>query len=276
MEELFTTWKMGAMLLDIIVGFGLPIALVMLFRKKYDLRLSCGIVGVGTYVVVNSLLCGLFDLLIYYTTISDYLAMSNSAAAIFYGLFHGLLQFGGYFLIMKFFLKGFDRKENALMFGLGLSFIDSFYYNAIGAFSNFLTATEVDEWGLDAYYSRFEGDSLDVAKETVEALLDMTVADIIGSVIFMILEMGFFIAVSVLLFQATKRAGKNYLLPTIGAGIVVFNVIICYRSVDILSEVAYLIIIAVLTAAAGFGAYIYYGADKEEARGKADFVKKKN
>ena len=275
MEELFNTWKLGAMLLDIIVGFGLPISMIMIIRKKYQIRFAVGIIGVGTYIIVNSLLCGIFDVLIYQLNLSDYLEGIPSAEAVFYGVFHGLIQFVGYYVVMRFFMRGYERKENALMFGVGLSFIDCFYYNAVGGFSNYVTATEVGEWGRESYLGRFPEEQREMAETTLNQLLDLTVSDIVGSVIFMILEMAFMIAVSILLFEATKRAGKKYLLPTIGAAIVAINLIICFRSVERLSQVAYLVLIGVVAALTGFGAYIFYTADKEEIKGKGDFIKKK-
>ena len=170
-------------------------------------------------------------------------------------------------------MKGYDRKENALMFGLGLSFIDAVYYNAVGGFLNFLTATQINEWGRDGYLDRFEGEAREYSEGVIESLENMGISEIVGSMIFMILEMGFMIAVSVLLFQAVKRVGKTYLLPTLGAVMVAFNLVICLRSVEILNEIPYLIIIGVLTALCCFGAYIFYGADKEQVMGKADFAK---
>ena len=251
------------MLLDIVVGFGLPISLAMIFRKKYKVRLSVLIIGIGTYILVNAILCSTFDVIIYYMNLSDYLDKSNTASAFFYGIFHGLIQFGGYYASMRFVMKGYDRKEDALMYGLGLSFIDAFYYNAVGGFLNFLTATQINEWGKEGYLSRFEDEAREYSEEVIDSLVNMGISEIVGSMIFMILEMGFMIAVSVLLFQAVKRVGKTYLLPTVGALLVAFNLIICFRSVEMLGEVPYLIITGVLTALCGFGAYIFYGADKE-------------
>ena len=273
MNEVFDTWKLGAMLLDIIVGFGLPVSLAMIFRKKYKVRISVLIIGIGTYILVNAILCSVFDVIVYYINLSDYLDKSDMASAVFYGIFHGLIQFGGYYAAMRFLMKGYDRKENALMFGLGLSFIDAVYYNAVGGFLNFLTATQINEWGRDGYLDRFEGEAREYSEGVIESLENMGISEIVGSMIFMILEMGFMIAVSVLLFQAVKRVGKTYLLPTLGAVMVVFNLVICLRSVEILNEIPYLIIIGVLTALCCFGAYIFYGADKEQVMGKADFAK---
>ena len=273
MNDVFDTWKLGAMLLDIVIGFGLPLSLAMLFRKKYKVRISVLIIGIGTYILVNGILSSIFDVIVYYLPISDFLNSNNSASAIFYGLFHGLIHFGGYYAAMRFLLKGYDRKENALMFGVGLSFIDAFYYNAVGGFMNFLVATQVNEWGREGYLGRFQDEARTYSEDVVDTLANMGISEIVGSVIFMILEMGFMIAASVLLFQAVKRAGKTYLLYTVAALLVIFNLVICFRSVEILGEVAYLVITGVLTTITGFGAYIFYGADKEEIKGKGDLAK---
>lgn len=270
MNDVFDTWKLGAMLLDIVIGFGLPLSLAMLFRKKYKVRISVLILGLGTFIIVNIVFCGIVDGLIDYAYDAIGLGNSNKSLALVHGLFRGLVQLAGYYFSTKICLREHERKENALMFGLGLSIFYFFYYNVIGGFSNFLTATQINEWGVSDYLSRFEGEVRAEAESTINNLIDMSVFEIVEGLIFAILIFGVLFSASILIFEAVKRSGKNYLLPTIGTVLAITNIIICYRNIDIISGVVYLVLIGILSAIACFVAYIFYGADKESKRGKAD------
>jgi len=262
------------MVLDIIVGIGLPISLVMLYKKKYEVRLIPFIVGIGSYIVVSMFILGIFDSVIYMTPLYELLENMPAVNAVFYGIFHGLIQFGGYYVIVKYFTKGFDRKENSLMLGVGFSFVTSAFTNGVGCFGNLLVAINVNELGLEGYLSVQDAELADDYREAIMSIVEMPIFDVVCVIILTIVDIGFMLAFAILLFQACKREGKSFLIPTTIAGIVLYNLASCIYSVDLIGQITYLILVSLLAAAALFLAYIYYGADKADIRGKADFVKR--
>ena len=112
--EQFSTLMIVSMIFNIVVGIGLPIGLAIFIKKKFEMRIGPLFIGACTYLAINMILQGVLDTAInLITPLAQFLAANTTLCAIVISVLHGLLQLGGYYLMIHMFMKDFRRKENS-------------------------------------------------------------------------------------------------------------------------------------------------------------------
>ena len=275
MEQSFSSLDFVAIIFNILVGIGLPILLALLIRKKCRMRIGPLFVGACAYIGTNMFLQGIVDTLIYIITpLAEFFAENGTARSIFFGLLHGVVHLGGYYLIMHLFMKDFRRKENSLLFGVGVRLIDSVMAYGISAGLNQLMfAISINSQGIEAYLTALGTENMEENRAALEQMVQVPLSELFGVGLIGLSLMFMTIAVSVLIFQAAKRPGKKYLLPTAGAICVLNCLFMELYSADIIKSivvcVALLMVLAILS---GILAFFVYKNDTDEERGKADII----
>ncbi len=275
MEQSFSTLAIISMIFNIVVGIGLPILLVILIKKKYDMRIGTLFIGACAYIAANMFLQGIFDTVIsMIPPVAQFLVDNPIPRVIIMSICHGAIQIGGYFLMIKMFMKDFRRKENSLMFGVGIRIIDSIMGYGINAGAMMLTlAMSINKQGLGVYD---DGTAEGVAaKASVIELMEMPIIEFIGMSIICICLMFIAIALSVLIFQVAKRENKIYLLPT-AIAIAVLNCLLpeMYSAGIIPSIGKFIVLLALLAIISCVIAYFVYKNDTDDVRGKGDILVK--
>lgn len=275
MEPSFSTLAILSMVFNTVVGIGLPVLLVILIKKKYDMRIGTLFIGACAYIGANMFLQGIFDTVIsMITPVAQYLVDNPMPRVIIMAVCHGAIQLGGYFLMINMFMKDFRRKENSLMYGVGIRIIDSIMGYGINSGAVLLTlAVSVNKQGLSVYDDgTAEGAA---AKASVIEFIEMPVIEIFGAGIMCICVMFIAIAISVLVFQIAKRENKKYLLST-AAALAVLNCLLPEMySAGIITGIGKFIILLVLLAVVSCViAYFVYIKDTDEVRGKGDILVK--
>ena len=275
--EQFSTFMIVSMIFNIVIGIGLPILLVILIKKKYEMRIGPLFVGACTYLAINMLLQGAVDTAInLIQPLANFLAANEMVCAVVIAVLHGLLQLGGYYLMIHMFMKDFRRKENSLLFGVGIRIIDSVMAYGISAgVALLILAITINGQGMDAYLAAY-GEATVEAEETRAALvemMEMPVIELAGMGIICVCLMFMTIAVSVLIFQAAKRPGKMYLMPTAGAISVLNCLLLQMYSAGIIETIGKCIVyLVLLTVVSCVIAFFVYRSDTDEERGKADIL----
>lgn len=271
MEPSFSTLAILSMVFNTVVGIGLPVLLVILIKKKNDMRIGTLFIGACGFIAANMFLQGILDSVIsLITPVANFLVENPMPRVIIMSLLHGAIQIGGYFLMIKMFMKDFRRKENSLMFGVGIRTIDSIMGYGIDTGVMLLTlALSVNKQGLSVYDDgTAEGAA---AKASVIEFIEMPIIEIFGAGIMCICVMFISIAISVLIFQVAKRENKMYLLPT-AAAIAVLNCLLPEMySAGIIAGIGKFIVLLVLLAIVSCViAYFVYKNDTDDVRGKGD------
>ena len=275
MEQSFSTLAIISMAINTVVGIGLPILLVYLIKKKNDMRIGTLFVGACGYIGANMFLQGIFDTVIsMITPVAQFLVDNAMPRVIIMSVCHGAIQLGGYFLMIKMFMKDFRRKENSLMYGVGIRIIDSIMGYGINAGAMMLTlAYSINKQGLSVYDDGTDEGA--AAKASVIEMMEMPTIEFIGMSIICICLMFIAIALSVLIFQIAKRENKMYLLPT-AAAIAILNCLLpeMYSAGIIPSIGKFIVLLALLAIVSCVIAYFIYKNDTDDVRGKGDILVK--
>ena len=89
--EQFSTLMIVSMVFNILVGIALPIALVVLIKKKFEMRIGPLFIGACTYLAINMILQGIVDTAInLIQPLAEFLAANAMVCAIFISVLHGL------------------------------------------------------------------------------------------------------------------------------------------------------------------------------------------
>lgn len=275
--EQFSTLMIVSMVFNILVGIALPIALVVLIKKKFEMRIGPLFIGACTYLAINMILQGIVDTAInLIQPLAEFLAENAMVCAIFISVLHGLLQLGGYYLMIHMFMKDFKRKENSLLFGVGIRIIDSVMAYGISAgVAILMLALSINGQGIDAYLASMGGEAadLEVTRASVIEMIEMPVIEVAGMGIICVCLLFMTIAISVLIFQAAKRPGKMYLLPTAGAICVLNCLLLQLYSAGIIETIGKCILLLVLlTIVSSVIAFFVFKNDTNDERGVADIV----
>ncbi|RST77019.1 YhfC family intramembrane metalloprotease [Siminovitchia acidinfaciens] len=106
--------------ISLIVAVGAPIALLIIFKKKFNISLKVLIFGVLTFILFAQVLEGL---------VHGYFLVFNKSTKAYFdnvwlfmlygGLMAGIFEETGRFIVMKFMLKKYREWKDGLAFGLG-------------------------------------------------------------------------------------------------------------------------------------------------------------
>lgn len=275
--EQFSTLMIVSMIFNVIAGIGVPILLVVLIKKKYDMRIGTLFVGACAYIAANMFLQGIVDTCVnLIQPLANFFMENAMPRAIIMAILHGAVQLGGYYLIIHMFMKDFRRKENSLMFGIGIRIIDSVMgYGISAGLALLMLVFSVNSQGLDGYLAAY-GEGTEEA-ETVRAslieMMEMPIIEIAGMGIICICLIFISIAVSVLIFQVAKRPNKMYLLPTAGA-ISILNCLLAemYSAGELGGIATFIVLLVLLAIVSCVIAFFVYKNDTDEERGRADIV----
>lgn len=277
--EQFSTLMIASMIFNMVVGIGLPIILAIWIKKKNEMRIGPLFIGACTYLAINMLLQNVIDTIIYMMPpVANFFLENAAVGAFVMAILHGLLQLGGYYLMIYMFMKDFRRKENSLLFGVGIRIIDSIMgYGIASGLMSLLYAVSINSQGLDAYLAAFgEGTAeAEAARISVIEMMELPAIEVIGAGLICLSLQFMTIAVSVLIFQAVKRPGKTYLLPTAGIVCVLNCLFMELYSAGIIETIGKCIVFLMLLAAvSSVIAYFVYKGDTDDERGVADIVVK--
>ena len=178
--------------------------------------------------------------------------------------------------MIHMFMKDFKRKENSLLFGVGIRIIDSVMAYGISAgVAILMLALSINGQGIDAYLASMGGEAadLEVTRASVIEMIEMPVIEVAGMGIICVCLLFMTIAISVLIFQAAKRPGKMYLLPTAGAICVLNCLLLQLYSAGIIETIGKCILLLVLlTIVSSVIAFFVFRNDTNDERGVADIV----
>lgn len=277
MEQSFSTLSILCMIFNIIAGIGVPILLVVLIKKKNDMRIGPLFVGACAYIAANMFLQGILDTVIsLIAPFANFLVNNAMPRAVIMAILHGAVQLGGYYLIIHMFMKDFQRKENSLLFGIGIRIIDSVMGYGLSAGVMLLSvAVSVNANGVDGYLGEYEAGSADAeaVRTYIMEMINMPLIEIVGMGIICICLIFISISISVLIFQVAKRPDKMYLLPTAGA----INILNCllaemYSAGAIEGIGLFVVLLILLAVFSCVIAFFVYKNDTDVERGKADIV----
>lgn len=275
MEQVFSTASIACMGISAIVTIFGPIALIVIWRKKYQMHLTGVWVGACMFITFALLLESmLHQLVLGMESPVQQFVLNNKAVYVLYAaLAAGIFEETGRMVGLKLILKRAKRKEYALSYGIGHGGIECLMIGGFSMINNLLLTTSVNAVGLDMYYSVVPAENMEETKMVIETMAATPAYSYLMGGLERVIAVILQIALSVIVFYAVKRVGKLYLFP-VAIGLHAFvDVFAAMYQVGVITN-GWLIegILIVLTAGISYFAYTLYKADTSEECGSDDKV----
>ena len=242
---MFSAMQIGAMALSAALALGVPVALLLLWRKRTRAPWRAVIVGAAMFFLFALVLEQIPHLLLLRP---DGFIMSHTWAYVLYGtLAAGIFEETGRLIGFRFLLKRQDGRETAVMYGIGHGGIESLLLGGIVAVANLAAAIQYNAGILT-------GDAL----AAVPAALAAPPSYFLVVGVERLLTICVHIALSVLVFQAVKRPGKRWLYPAailLHAGMDVFAALYQRGVITIWTSEGLMAVFVILTCALALRLY---------------------
>lgn len=206
------------MTISAVISIGLPIALLIIWKKKNrrEVRLSSFVAGALTFVVFALILesfCHQFFLL-KDSPLSRFVNGNAWAYVLYASLAAGIFEETGRLVAFKFFMKNDNNKEASITYGIGHGGAESILLVGLTMLSNLALVASLNSMGgLDAYVAMVPAESQELIKTSLSTLYTTPAYIYLIGGIERICTICFHIALSVFVFKAVKRPGKWYFYP---------------------------------------------------------------
>ena len=254
--------KIVAMTVSVVISIGLPIFLLVFWRKRTGAKVTTALVGALTFVVfVYGLENVLHQLCIYQDTAVSRFIINTPWAYVLYGGFAaGIFEETGRFVAFKLLKKRNERKTS-VMYGIGHGGIEAILVAGVAMAVNLGLSIWLNSAGEAAVMAAF-GDAAGAMTSGIESLKTAAAPMFLVAGAERISAIILHISLSVLVFLAAKRKGKGWLYPL---AILFHAAVDCYAvlyHVGVITSILWIEIgVAILCVAIAYLAYRLYRAD---------------
>ena len=142
--------SIAGMVFSLVVAWGLPLALLILIRRKQKADMLPFFLGCGSFFLFAMLLEQLMHSLVLLKmgTVSKALSENLWLYALYGGLAAGLFEETGRYLTMRFLMKGKWTRENALMYGAGHGGLEAVLILGMASVNNLLYSVMINTGSL--------------------------------------------------------------------------------------------------------------------------------
>lgn len=269
-------------LLIMMLTFPLMIAVCLKIRRKTKfIPFLLGLLVYFTFAIV----CPTFVHTIFLNQGRPTSAFLNSnviSYSAYYAIVVGILEELGIFVAFKKILVNYDKKDTALMYGLGHAGLDVLFMNALSIVTFIIFATALNEKGVEGFKEIYEGiEGVDIDKN-IEYLTSISIVQLLLQALRYILFFVFHLFTSIIVFYAAKRSTIEYYwiavllrgLLTIPGSVEKFEKL---DGTNIPQTVIMVICVLAIVAMAGFIALkLYRNYDSEQVLMPRDLFSKGN
>lgn len=163
------TLSIAFMILSLLLGIGIPVALLLFFRKKYQTSIVSFFIGCGVMLLFAQVLEQLVHLIVLGSPVGPFIEKSILAIAIYGALMAGLFEEIGRFIAMRYVLKKQQgNAHNALMYGAGHGGYEMIMILAVGMINNLIYSALINMGQTQAVMAPLD----DTMKATVQTAFD--------------------------------------------------------------------------------------------------------
>lgn len=169
MAETVSFAAIGGMVLTLLVSIAIPVAALIIVKKRTKGNMLSVLIGAGTFVVFALILEQILHSIML-SAFGESLTGNVWAYALYGGLAAGLFEETGRALSMKFLMKKSLSKENSVMFGIGHGGAESIILIGLTYISNIVIAVMINVGMLDTILSTVDESLRAQAMEQLSAL----------------------------------------------------------------------------------------------------------
>lgn len=196
--------------------------------------------------------------------------------ALYGGLMAGLFEETGRYLAFRFLLKKYPEKETAVSYGLGHGGIECILILGVGYLQYYTYGQLINNGTMDKLLESYQGNSQMLASmnQLIRVITGMKQSDCFLAGWERISAMLLHVALSILVYQAVKEAGKRYLLWVAVLLHMMIDIPAALYQKGMLSLLTVEVIIFVFAAAVFYYAVCVYQGMETEQDGEADAAKR--
>ena len=208
----------NAVLVTLIVEFllavGIPIVVLVVWKKKTDVFLSPALMGAAAFVVFVMILEPILFYLVLgiNKTVADFILSRPLLYAVFGGLAAGVLEETARFLVFKTMMRKNIGRENAITYGIGHGGIECITVLGVTMLSNFFLAVMFNNTGAEAFFAQYPPEDVSRVVESIHAINDIDFVSAVMAMVERIAAMVLHLELSVVVFAAV-RMKKYWMYP---------------------------------------------------------------
>ncbi len=262
MQPLVSSVKIAGMVTSALLSIGVPILLLILWRKKTRAKWSAALWGAVIFVVFVFVLESLCHRLVLTGNgkLPVFMNAHPWAYAAYGALAAGVFEETGRFVAFKWLLRKQNRKETSVMYGIGHGGIEAILLAGVAAISSLVFVLSLNAIGAEAMLAA-AGEQAAAVQASIDSLVNTNAAMFFVSGLERMMAIALHISLSVFVFMAVKR-GRFILYPIailLHAGVDFFAVL--YQKNIITSIAAIELLIAAVTALIAACAIMLYKKD---------------
>lgn len=249
---------MAGMGFSVLVSVGLPVFLMLYWRKRTKAKVQFFFIGGGIFILSAMVLEQMCHMLVFGLA-GDILQKNFLLASLYSGLAAAVFEETGRFLAMKIFIRHkkytVDNKS-ALMYGIGHGGAESILLVGIANINNLTTSVMLNSGALAAQVEELEGNVKTQALQNIQQLVSTPASLFYLAGIERIFAVILQIALTVLVYLGVKHAKKQMVfLAYLGHFLVDFLVVTISGKLNIIAAEC---LVAALTAAVAGAAFLLW------------------
>ena len=206
---MISTGTLVFMILDMLLGFAVPVCLAWWMIKKYKVRLSTILIGAATFIVFALVLEALVHKIVLGGSLGATIQGKTLYYALYGGLMAGLFEETGRFLSMKFLMK----KEPTtvlpgLAYGAGHGGVEMLIVFGISMISNLVMSVMINAGQLETIVSQTPAEAQEQVRAAAAQLAELRAGGLLLGLWERISALILHFSLSVLVWAAVRKGGK--------------------------------------------------------------------
>lgn len=159
-------------IINMLLGIGMPVALLVFFKKKYDLSVKGFFIGAGVMFFFALVLEQLVHSYVLGGKFGETLQSNIWAFAAYGGLMAGLFEETGRLVAMRFMMKDEHKKwQNSLMYGAGHGGFEVFSILTIAMINNILYAVMINSGNTETLMAPLSAENQVILQNAFDTLI---------------------------------------------------------------------------------------------------------
>ena len=206
---MISTGTLVFMILDLILGFAVPVCLAWWMIKKYKVRLSTILIGAATFIVFALVLEALVHRIVLSGERGALIQGKTLYYALYGGLMAGLFEETGRFLSMKFLMKKEPTTAlPGLAYGAGHGGVEMLVVFGLSMISNLAMVVMINAGQLETIVSQTPAEAQEQVRAAAAKLTELRAGDLLLGLWERISALILHLSLSVLVWAAVRKGGK--------------------------------------------------------------------
>lgn len=253
MYETVSNSAIMGMVCSLAISFLFPIALLIYWKISKKPKLVSFFIGAGVFIVFALVLEQILHTVVMMAVGGGDLLAGNekmSSNIWLYGLYGGIcaavFEEVGRFLAMKFCMKKFLDKENAIMYGIGHGGIEAMIIIGLAEISNIATALAVNSGAIDVILGAVSGEQKDALYEQISGLWTTPASGFYFAGVERIIAITLHICLSYMVYRFVKYNEKKCFVIALAAHFLIDFVTVILGSVAPIAVLEAILAVAVV------------------------------